>query len=306
MPTSESFDTVIIGAGPAGASCALELHESRVNYLLVERASSAGGQLSEIHNPLSNLAPAYWPNGPALKASMTEMLAKIGCNLRLNTDIEKVDLKSGWLVTSSGELKAKTILLATGYRLRRLDLAGLRDFAESVCYHVSSGSDRYSGATVAVVGGGDNAVMQAIELADRCSKVYLINRTDKFKSRPDLLLELRNRSNTEILVDSKVSELGGNSTLEWLRLASASGKQRRIDACGLVVKIGFIPNTELFAGQTTMDSSGHILIDQNCQTSVGSTFAAGDITNPGYPRIATALGQGTLAAKAIRRILERH
>lgn len=301
----ESFDTVIIGAGPAGASCALELHESRVDYVLLERSSQAGGQLGDIHNPLTNLAPAYWQDGPALQASMIAMLKTIGCNLRINTTVHAVDLKSRKLFTSQGVFQARTILLATGYRLRRLDLPGWSGLGESVCYHISSSSQQFSGAAVAIVGGGDNALMQAIELADRCSKVYLINRSEAFKSRPDLLSELRSRKNAEIRVNSLVKRLGGTSALEWLEISSAvDHTEERVYVDGLVVKIGFVPNIELFADQLALDDNSHVLIDQNCETSVAGTFAAGDITNPGYPRIATALGQGTLAAKSIRRILE--
>lgn len=306
MTEEESFDTVIIGAGPAGASCALELHESRVNYVLLERSSQAGGQLNDIHNPLTNLAPAYWQDGRALQESMIAMLETIGCNLRLNTTVEAVDLNSKKLFTPGGILQAKTVLLATGYRLRRLDRPGCSDFGNSVCYHVSSSSQQFSGCAVAIVGGGDNALMQAIELADRCSKVYLINRSEQFKSRPDLLSELRRRKNAEIRVNCVVSSLGGSSALEWLELSSTVDHTiERIYVSGLVVKIGFVPNIELFGHQVALDDDCHVLIDRNCETSVAGAFAAGDITNPGYPRIATALGQGTLAAKSIRRILER-
>lgn len=304
MSESTVYETVIVGGGPAGLACALELIESRVQCLLLERAAQLAPQVREIHNPLENFPVGPFANGINMQTSMIAAVQTAGCFYQLGCEAAQIDCARRVIETPKGTVRAKTILLATGYRVRRLNLAGEDNYGDNVCYHVRSGSSRFAGQPVAVVGGGDNAFIHAIELAELSSQVYLISRSPKFKARPDLVAKLNEYRNIELLNNSQVVELSGQKDLRAIKVrSSVSNEITTLPVRGLLVKIGYQPNTELVAGQLETDQCGHIAIDERCRTSQTGIYAAGDITTPGYPRIATALGQGAIAACAIRSYL---
>jgi thioredoxin reductase (NADPH) len=199
---------------------------------------------------------------------------------------------------------ADAIVIATGVGLRRLPAAADGDFGGDVTYELGSDLERFAGRPVVVIGGGDNATLDALALAHNDSSVTLVHRAERLASRPDIAGELRDDPRITELGGWELDEVHGNDRLEEVVLVRpATGERRSIKAGGLVVKVGKAPRTELFRGQLETDRSGAIVVDETLATSRLGVFAAGDVVAGAYWRIATAIGQGSLAARSVLRHL---
>lgn len=285
-------------------SCALELLDSAVKCLVLEKGDRIGSHLGTLPYSIKNFAGGLYENGEALRRQMAQAAEAAGCNLRVNQEVIAADLGKLKLTTRDGDLFARTILIATGNRRRKLGLSNESAFGDEVTYDIASlPPQHFAGQSIVVVGGGDSATLDALELAEIASEVFLIHRAPALAARPDIIDKVNSHEKIKVLLRSEIVSLNTPPTLKSIN-ARCQGQQREITATRLVIKIGEAPNTEVFAGQVNMTPTGHIIVDQSCATSVANVFAAGDITMPGYPRIATAVGQGILAACSIRKFLE--
>ncbi|HEY9677448.1 MAG TPA: NAD(P)/FAD-dependent oxidoreductase [Drouetiella sp.] len=301
----ESPEVIIIGGGPAGISCALELQDSNISYLVLEREQRIGGQLWSMKSSVRNFIGGYAENGSQTAERLEKLVEKMSANVQTNAIVEQVDLKLKSVTVNGARHKAQAIVIATGYRVKELRLPGSEIFSKSVYYTSKEKEEEFRGKNVAIIGGGDSAFIQSLELSEICPKIYLIHRSNKLRARPDLIDSVKTNKKIEMLLDTEVDSLIGQKTLTGLQVISShSGEVRDIDAQCILIKVGYTPNTELFRGQVNMDSSGHIQIDRDCSTSVAGIYAVGDLTKPGQPRIATAAGQGVLAAHTIQSYLQ--
>lgn len=292
-------DAVVVGGGPAGISCALECHESGLDVVVLERADRVGGQVSLIPGAVYNYAAGYFENGEALRDQM-ESVAKLFLSDRVKTgcDVLSVDLVKKKIVTNHGTFCGKTIFLATGYRLKELDLAVPSEFADDVYYRSGIYRELLRGKEIAVIGGGDSAVFTALDLAEYCSHVTVLARANRFKARPDIVARMNHHKRIEVHTKSVVTKLQGHQHLESVLVTNAESVFE-IKCSKLIAKLGYMPNTEMFAEQLN-SSRGHILVDQTFATSIDGVFAGGDIVQPGYDRIAFASGSGMMAARSMR------
>ncbi len=299
------MQTIVIGAGPAGLSCALELQDSKIGYIVFERGPRVGGQLWDISNTVRNFIGGYADSGAQTAQRLVDLTNIMSANVQLNSRIEHVDLKIKTLRVNGETYKAKTIVLATGYRIRELPLTGSSMFKSAVFYKTEGIQNEFAGKRVVVIGGGDMALGECLELTTICPQVYLIHRNNKLKARPDVIKAVKNNAKITMMLDTEVDSLIGQQHLTGVQVISShSGEVKDVLAERVLIKVGYVPNTEMFRGQVSMDASGHILIDRYCQSNLPGVFAVGDITNPGYPRIATAAGHGVIAAARIRAIAE--
>lgn len=303
----DSFETIIIGAGPAGLSCALELQDSKIGYVVYEKGNRVGGQLWDMKSSVRNFIGGYSPGGDLTAQRVVELAQTMNTKVQFNSNVEQVDLKLKTVVVNGTRHKAKSIVIATGCRLRELRVPGTSIFNSSVFYRTAGKETEFVGKKVAIIGGGDSALIQCIELSENSPQVHLIHRSNKFRARPDLIKAVKSNSKVTIMLDTEVDSLIGQKKLAGLQVISnRSGEVKDIEAECLLIKIGYAPNTEPFRGQVNMDASGHILIDRNCQTNIPGVYAVGDLTNPGYPRIAVAAGHGVIAAAHIRSMFENN
>ena len=143
-----SFETIIIGAGPAGLSCALELQDSKINYVVFERNSRVGGQLWELRNTVRNFVGGYGDNGEQTAQRLVDLVNIMSANVQLNSRVEQIDLKLKTLTVNGTRYKAKTIVLATGYRLRELPLPGSSMFKSAVFYKSAGKLNEFAGRRV--------------------------------------------------------------------------------------------------------------------------------------------------------------
>jgi thioredoxin reductase (NADPH) len=300
MQTSEPIDCVILGAGPAGIACALELHEARLNYVMLERGPLLAPQLLEIPNTLRNFAGGFFNSGAEYQKRIEDLTKKISCKYRLGHDVQEIDLSRRVLTAGGREFSANAILIATGCRTRKLDLE--REQELGVYYTIEGRTPEFKDRSVAVVGGGESALLDALELSHIAREVYLIHRGQDFRARPAVVGELLQNKRIQPILKAQVSSLEGKERLTGIHIVDASGGDRLLPVDKLVAKIGYVPNTELFKGQLALDPAGHILIHPDGSTSCPRVFAAGDVTSPPYLRISAAVGQGMIAAASICKV----
>lgn len=300
--SSSIHDLVVVGGGPAGISCALECHENALDVVVLEREKRVGGQLPQIPSPVYNYAAGFFENGEQMRDQM-EKVAQMFLTDRVKTgcDVLSVNLAKKEVTTSQGTYKGKTILLSTGYRVRRLEMPISDEYAGDVLYRSGIHREELKGKEVVIIGSGDSAVFTALDLTEYCSHITVLARSNMFKARPDIVARMRDSKIIEVHTNSVVTSLRGNGKLESIIVSSKSA-EIEVKCSKLIAKLGYLPNTELFSDQLE-SSRGHIIVNSQFATSIDGVFAAGDIAQPGYDRVAFAVGSGVMAARSIRAFL---
>ena len=304
----KTFNAIIIGGGPAGVNCALELNYCGVDCLIVDKEEQIGGQLWQIGEEIENFAGGNFKNGAAMAQSMHKQIAKTGSqvSLLLGRTVESIDAQRLTVTVAGDVYQSKTILLASGYRLKKMNLPGVNLFQQDIIYRDEQPVSVYAGSRVAVLGGGDNALLKSLDLAEAAEQVFLLNRSRVFRARGEFLTRAKLHPRIEIIENTELESLSGTSKLNGARLIDKSTSRiRNLSVDKIFVKIGYTPNTESFRGQIDMDETGHIITDNLGACSVAGVFAAGDIIAGSCPRIATACGGGAIAAQSIMLSLGR-
>lgn len=298
------LDALIIGSGPAGIACALELRESRREFLVLEKSPTLGANLLEIKNTIRNFAGGYFDSGDEYRRVLENLSSRFKLNVKLGCEVEQIRLDHRAVSAGGKEYTAETVVLAMGCGRRRLNLRREPEFVSDVFYVVEGYEKEFVNQSVAVVGGGDSALFEALELSSTARQVYLIHRGDSFRARPSVVAQVESNERIEVLLESTVASLDGTTSLESITVARSDGAVRALTVNKLVAKIGYAPNTEMVKGQVNLDQAGHIVIDEHCRTSCPRVFAVGDVTSPAHLRIAAAAGQGAVAALSIRALVE--
>jgi thioredoxin reductase (NADPH) len=300
----EHHQVVIIGGGMAGLSCALECYDIQLDTIVVEMQADLGGQISEIPFHVRNVAAGVYDDAHPLPLAVERSAAILGERARRSWPVDGIDLGERWVESAGRRLAADTIVIATGVGLRRLPAATDGAFAGDVTYQLGSNLERFAGRPVVVIGGGDNATLDALALAGSDSPVTLVHRSQRLASRPDIAGQLHNDPRITELGGWELDDVVGGDRLEEVVLVEhATGERRSVKAGGLVVKVGRAPRTELFRDQLEMDRTDAVVVDETLATSRPGVFAAGDVVAGAYWRIATAIGQGSLAARSVLRHL---
>jgi thioredoxin reductase (NADPH) len=230
--------------------------------------------------------------------------AILGNRARRSWPVDRIDLGERWVESAGRRLVADTLVIATGVGLRRLPAATDGAFDGNVTYQLGSDLDRFAGRHMVVIGGGDNATLDALALAQTGSPVTLVHRSERLASRPDIARQLRDDPRITELGGWELDSVAGDDRLDEVVLVRlATGERRSVKAGGLVVKVGKAPRTELVQDQLETDHSGAVVVDETLATSRPGVFAAGDVVAGAYWRIATAIGQGSLAARSVLRHL---
>lgn len=304
MTAETRVDVLIIGGGPAGVSCALELQDSRVNYLLLEASKELGGQLASIPHTIKNFAAGFFRDGEQLRERLVGVVKKMQCQCLPAHAVTEAQLSEMRISAGTMTFSAGALVIATGSRVRTLPVDRHEDFSQHILYRIEGQHAQLKGQNVAVVGGADSACLDALELADICRQVYLVHRKERLTARPDILAAVHAHPRIKLLLSSQVRALIGDNCLQGIKVATvAQPSAIELPVTKLVVQIGRQPNSEPFYGQLDMDDKGHIKIAADCSASCAGVFAAGDVAFPAYPRIATAIGQGMTAAAAARRFI---
>ncbi len=304
----EQVNCLIIGSGPAGYTAAIYASRANLQPVLYE-GMQTGGQLtttSEVEN-----FPGY-PDGVSGSDMMDDIrkqALRFGADIR-EGDVTKVELsdnKKIIVVDNKKIIEAKSVIIATGASARYLGLESERKFrgmGVSACA-VCDGFF-YRKQNVAVVGGGDTAVGDALYLAGIASKVYLIVRKNYLRASKVLQSRVENTENIEILYEHVTKEvLGDDSGVTGLRLEKQGKEEVKIDVTGMFLAIGHKPNTDIFKGQINLDENGYIITEgKGAQTNIKGVFACGDVQDPTYRQAITAAASGCKAALDTERYLQ--
>jgi len=213
-----------------------------------------------------------------------------------------VDLKAKQIRLASGEhLQAISIIVATGVRRRKLNIPGESEFAgRGLMESGARDAGEFAGKDVCIVGGGDAAVENALLLAGLCPTVTLVNRGASLRARPEFVQQLQGNHCITVFKEATVQRILGEEEVEAVEILRAGAiKPFQMAVKGVLIRIGVLPNVELFDHQVELDSRGYIVVDASQQTSVNNVFAIGDVANPLAPTISGAVGAGATAAKVI-------
>ena len=304
MATETLHDVAVIGAGAAGVSAAIECYDIKLDVVLLESANGVGGQIDQIPHAVRNVAPA--PDGnEALVDALARHASTLGDRLQLDRTVTRVDLADGIIETGTHRYRARSVLVATGSRRRELDNAPDGSFGGDVTYLVEPHRARFAGLPMAVFGGGDSALLDALELAETGSPVTLVHRSPRFTARSDVVERVRSEGRITEMAGWTLDTIVGSDRVKGIDiLEPKSGEHRRLEVAGVVLKLGRTPCTDLVRGQVELGTHGGIAVNGDLRTSDPRTFAAGDVIDGAYERIATAIGQGSLAARSILNFLE--
>ena len=295
-------DVLIIGAGPAGLSCARWCDELRLDTLVLEQAGEVGGQLLSVHNKIENYLGVPAANGLELRDRFVEQTKDCEFDLWTNVEIESIDLKAKRIKLKSGEeLQSIAIVIATGLRRRLLGIPGEAEFAgRGIIESGARDRELVRGKDVCVIGGGDAAAENALLLAEVCPTVTVVHRGKKLRARREFAEALPTNHAITIFPESVVQRIIGNDRVEAVEIERAGAiKPFQMAVQGVLIRIGFEPNTDFVAGQLELDKAGYAIVGSQQETSVANVFAIGDVANPLAPTIAGAVGAGATAAKVI-------
>lgn len=301
-----SFDTVILGGGPAGFSAGLYAARGELSTAIVD-VNMLGGQPSN-YLELENYPGFVCIGGYELMEKFEEHADKFGINKFPMQEILSVDLISNPKVikTKEYEFNAKTVIIATGAKPMKLGVKGEKEFVgRGVSYCAVCDGAFYKDKVVAVVGGGNAAVEEAIYLTRFASKVYLIHRRDEL--RADKIVQCRAFENPklEFVFDSVVKEIIGEDCVKSLVLENVKSKETtNLSVDGVFPYIGNSPNVDNFTGQITQDSKGFILTDDTMKTSIDGVFAVGDVRVTPLRQVITAAADGAISAVYASRYIE--
>lgn len=301
-----SFDTVILGGGPAGFSAGLYAARGELSTAIVD-VNMLGGQPSN-YLELENYPGFVCIGGYELMEKFEEHADKFGINKFPMQEILSVDLISNPKVikTEEYEFNAKTVIIATGAKPMKLGVKGEKEFVgRGVSYCAVCDGAFYKDKVVAVVGGGNAAVEEAIYLTRFASKVYLIHRRDEL--RADKIVQCRAFENPklEFVFDSVVKEIVGEDCVKSLVLENVKSKElTNLSIDGVFPYIGISPNVDNFSGQITQDSKGFILTDDTMKTSIDGVFAVGDVRVTPLRQVITAAADGAISAVYASRYIE--
>ena len=296
------YDLLIIGSGPAGLGAAIYGERAGLRLAVIDRSPISGGQVLTTYE-VDNYLGMPEISGSDISERFREHADKLGVEF-IMADVKTIeDLGATKTVhTDEGDFEAKAVILATGATHAMLGVEGEMKLAGmGVSYCATCDGAFFRGRTVAVVGGGDVAVEDAIFLAGLCKKVYLIHRRDSLRAADSLQKKLLSFPNVEILWNSEVTKIQGEDMVESLVvLRKQEKKEQVLEVNGVFIAVGILPNTESFRGLVDMDEKGYIMADESCITSVPGIFAAGDIRKKALRQIITAVADGANAVNSVQ------
>jgi thioredoxin reductase (NADPH) len=306
---------IIIGSGPSGLTAAIYIARANISHILFEGFQSGGipgGQL--MTTGIIENFPGFKQgvSGQRLMAEMKEQAVGMGAKTIME-DVDDIVLNCQpfKVISSSGDTyETESLIIATGATALRLPLVSEKKFwgrGISACAVCDGALPIFRNKPLAVIGGGDSAIEEAIHLTQFGSKVYIIHRRDEFRASKIMRKRAETHPKIEILWNKTVSEFTGNLKLDGIKLKDAlTGELSEIEVAGAFEAIGHRPNTAFLKGQLAVDEKGYILTKgSSTQTSVNGVFAAGDVQDSRYRQAITAAGSGCMAALEAERWLQK-
>ena len=305
MNNNDIYDVVIIGSGPSGLSAAIYAERAKLKTITIEKQYMSGGQILNTYE-VDNYPGLPEINGFDMGQKFRQHAEKLGSQfvkdevleLEIMDKVKKVHCKKNEFLT-------KTVIIATGAQHRLLEVKGEKElYGKGVSYCATCDGAFYKDKIVAVVGGGDVALEDAIFLSRLCKKVYLIHRRDEFRGVKILREKVFSIDNIEIIWDTVVDEICGENEVSSINVSNVKTNEKKsLDVDGVFVAIGIIPNSHIFEKHLQLDDGNYIVATEDCKTSVEGVFVAGDVRTKALRQIVTAVSDGANAITSIEKYL---
>lgn len=301
----EIYDLAILGAGPAGICAAIYATRGKLNTLWLEKKFVQGGQIVDTYE-VDNYPGLPGITGLDLGEAMVKHAEKLGIKPR-REPVLSIEDEDGIKVirTKKNQYMAKAVILACGAAHRQLGIPGEEELSGmGVSYCATCDGAFFQNGTVAVVGGGNVAVEDAILLSRTCKKVYLVHRRDELRADKVLQDKLFKCANVEMVWNSVPTVIEGTDKVEALKVHNVkTDEEKAIAVDGAFIAVGILPNTEKFKGLVDLDESGYIIAGEDGVTSTPGIFAAGDIRTKNLRQVVTAVADGANAVASVQRYL---
>ncbi len=290
------YDIIIVGAGPAGLTAAIYACRAAKKVLVLE-AKSYGGQIINTLD-IENYPVAPHITGFDLATKMYNQAKDLGSKIVFEKVININDNgNSKEVVTNKNTYSAKAVILATGSENRKLGLENEDELVgKGISYCATCDGAFYKNKKVAVVGGGNTALEDALYLTDIAEFVYLIHRRDDFRADETIVKNIKGKNNIEFVYNSNITKLIANDKLESIEVTDNDGNIRNIKVDGLFIAIGRIPENQNFAKLINLDKNGYVIASEDCNTNVAGIFVAGDDRVKEVRQLVTATSDGAIAA----------
>ncbi len=301
------FDAVVIGGGPAGISAAFWCAELGLSVAIIEREPELGGQLLWTFGPIGNYLGLRAQNGRELRNIFVDHIGSQMVTRFTGIGVESADLSSRSVLLSDGRrLSAQAVILATGVRRRKLGIPGEEEFVgKGILQSGQNARGTVSGKRVIIIGGGDAALENALILSETAERVTVVHRRDQFSARGEFVAGSSARANVEFHFNSTATAILGDERVEAVEVLTAAGGPERIDCDHVLIRVGVEPNVGPFRNEIALNDRGYVIVNADCSTGVDGIYAIGDVASPLSPTIATAVGMGATAAKAITALIEK-
>ena len=301
----EIYDLAILGAGPAGICAAIYATRGKLNTLWLEKKFVQGGQIVDTYE-VDNYPGLPGITGLDLGETMVNHAEKLGIKPK-REPVLSIEEENGLKVirTKKNRYMAKAVILACGAAHRQLGIPGEEELSGmGVSYCATCDGAFFQDGTVAVVGGGNVAVEDAILLSRTCKKVYLVHRRDELRADKVLQDKLFNCANVEMVWDSVPTVIEGTDKVEDIKVHNVkTDEEKTIAVDGVFIAVGILPNTEKFKALVDLDESGYIIAGEDGVTSTPGIFAAGDIRTKNLRQVVTAVADGANAVVSVQRYL---
>lgn len=298
----ERAEVVIIGGGMAGIAAAIWCHRVGLSCRVLERQARLGGQLHWIHNEVPDF-PGFQGKSDQLLAQLERQLEALSLRCSTGVEVSSVEPDTGRLETSAGALQADAIVLATGLRRRSLALPGLDAWrGKGVFFSASARLARFRDRDVCIVGAGDGAFENALMLAPHSPNVHILCRAKAPRARAQFVEGVEACENVHVHLEASPCAIHGSEGVEAVTFVTPAGS-RQLEVQAVLLKIGFVPNSELVQASCGLEASGHVQLQARQKTSLPRVWAIGDICTPLDPSLSVAAGQACIAIRAIERHL---
>lgn len=299
------YDVIIMGAGPAGLTAGIYGKRAGLSTLILDTSSISGGQILNTYE-IDNYPGFPGASGEGLAEAMKNHCEKLGVEFargKVSSIIDKGDTKE--LVTKKATFTAKSVIIATGASNKKLGCPGEEELSGvGVSYCATCDGAFFKEKEVAVVGGGDVALEDALYLSRFCTKVHLIHRRDEFRGAMVLQNHVKAVDNIDIIYDTVVESINGEDSVNSLHIKNVkTGEERDLAVEGVFIAVGTEPNTAKIEGLPELDSRGYIVAGENCETSKAGIYAAGDVRTKQLRQVITATADGANAIFSIQKQL---
>ena len=292
------YDIIIVGAGPSGLTAAIYGRRALKSVLVLE-AKAYGGQI--INTPdIENYPVVAHISGFDFATNLYNQAKDLGAEIKFQKVVNIIDNKdSKEVITKDGKYTAKTVIIAVGSKSRELGLPNEEALVgRGVSYCATCDGNFYRKRDVAVVGGGNTALEDALYLSDIANTVYLIHRRDSFRGEENTVNKLKEKANVVFIYNSTVTKLNGTDRLESIDVTSLDGENKTIEVSGIFVAIGRVPENVSFANVIDLDESGYAIAGEDCKTKTPGIFVAGDNRTKDVRQLVTAASDGAISATA--------